>query len=198
MGAWFFEKLADPKEWQDINLTGAWRSFYPELLGTVLVKELENFKKNGLCSHFLKTSGKKKMQVKRVGVFPPESLNLGSRVLNKYPTGSSIELPRLLPLEVVFRFGIPAGSSFTQRLNFEYAKELGFSSVPSPGSQFEAPIIEFFTKLEDTDRFLTWEQALHYADLETPEFLELVAQSALVAAFLKKVFAGIGVELWGG
>jgi phosphoribosylaminoimidazole-succinocarboxamide synthase len=108
--------------------------------------------------------------------------------------------PALVPLEVVFRFGAPEGSSFLERLENRpgYAESFGFAEKPAAGDWFPYPVVEFFTKLEPTDRFLTREEALEIAALTPEELDELVATSLLVALRLKDIFASTGLELWDG
>jgi len=108
--------------------------------------------------------------------------------------------PALAPLEVVFRFGAPEGSSFLERLNSTpgYAEGFGFSKKPKAGEWFEFPVVEFFTKLEPTDRFLSKEEAREIAALSNEEMEELNAASLLVALRLKDIFAQTGLELWDG
>jgi phosphoribosylaminoimidazole-succinocarboxamide synthase len=108
--------------------------------------------------------------------------------------------PALVPLEVVFRFGAPEGSSFLERLETHkgYAESFGFTEKPRAGDRFPFPIVEFFTKLEPTDRFLTREEAREIAALNSEELDELVATTLLVALRLKDIFAATGLELWDG
>src|SRR6185369_10700177 len=82
---------------------------------------------------------------------------------------------RLIPLEVVFRFGMPAGSSLKQRLEQDpdYARTLGFDSVPVAETWFARPVLEFFTKLERKDRLLSLQEALTISQLSAREFATL-------------------------
>ena len=61
----------------------------------------------------------------------------------------------LVPLEIIFRFGVPNGSSLMKRVgNDEYLAELGLSTKPNFGDLFEEPVIEYSTKLRQlTDTF---------------------------------------------
>lgn len=110
----------------------------------------------------------------------------------------NIERPMLVPLEVVFRFGAPEGSSFFKRTNENYVHSLGLSKIPSPGEWFEKPIVEYFTKLEATDRFLTVEEAKHIAGLSEAEENSLRELSLLIACRIKDIFAELGLALWDG
>ena len=53
----------------------------------------------------------------------------------------------LVPLEIIFRFGVPNGSSLMKRVgNDAYLAELGLSTKPNFGDLFEEPVIEYSTK----------------------------------------------------
>lgn len=106
----------------------------------------------------------------------------------------------LVPLEVVFRFGAPEGSSFLERIDSTpgYAQSFGFPEKPAAGDLFPFPIVEFFTKLEPSDRFLTPEEAREVAALEPAELDALVALTLLTALRLKDLFSPLGLELWDG
>ena len=106
----------------------------------------------------------------------------------------------LVPLEVVFRFGIPAGSSLLKRLekNSNYARELGLPAVPKEGDFFSEPVVEFFTKLESTDRFLTEKEAQDVAGLSGLELAALKKITKDIAKNLYGIFQKMEVELWDG
>ena len=67
-----------------------------------------------------------------------------------------------------------------------------------PGRLFPYPIVEFFTKLEPSDRFLTREEALAVGGLSQAELDDLVALTSLLALKLRETFAALGLELWDG
>ncbi|MDZ7393880.1 MAG: phosphoribosylaminoimidazolesuccinocarboxamide synthase [candidate division KSB1 bacterium] len=83
----------------------------------------------------------------------------------------------LLPLEVIFRNALPAGSSVFKRLQQGKLtlEELGLCSMPEPGHKLERPILDVSTKLETTDRYLTWEEAQRTAGLSKQELEALMA-----------------------
>ncbi len=107
---------------------------------------------------------------------------------------------RLVPLEIVFRFGMPAGSSLKERLekNPDYARQLGLKSLPKEGDWLERPVIEFFTKLEPKDRLLSTQEAAHISGLNAFEFEYLTEMSFQAALALYILFAEKGIELWDG
>jgi phosphoribosylaminoimidazole-succinocarboxamide synthase len=95
--------------------------------------------------------------------------------------------PYLIPLEVVFRFEVGAGSSLTKR-HPEY---------PS-GHVFEKPYVEMFTKLEEKDRPLETAEALEMSGLTPDQYEEVRLKTALVAGILKTWFAQKGIKLIDG
>ncbi|MCC7531678.1 MAG: hypothetical protein IT342_24455 [Candidatus Melainabacteria bacterium] len=107
---------------------------------------------------------------------------------------------RLVPLEIVFRFGMPAGSSLKERLqkNPDYAKQLGLKVLPKEGDWLQRPVIEFFTKLEPKDRLLSTQEAAHISGLSAFEFEYLIEMSFQAALALYVLFAEKGIELWDG
>jgi len=106
---------------------------------------------------------------------------------------------RLIPLEIVFRFGMPGGSSLKERLEKDpsYADELGLKN-PQPGAMFDRPVIEFFTKLEPKDRLLSWQEAAVISGLTGEEFEAMVELALDTALALYTIFAERGIELWDG
>ncbi len=107
---------------------------------------------------------------------------------------------RLVPLEIVFRFGMPAGSSLKERLekNSDYARQLGLKKLPKEGDWLERPVLEFFTKLEPKDRLLSTQEAAHISGLNAFEFEYLTEMSYQAALALFVLFAEKGIELWDG
>jgi phosphoribosylaminoimidazole-succinocarboxamide synthase len=67
----------------------------------------------------------------------------------------------LIPLQVIFRNTLPPGSSVFRRLesNEISLASLGLSQPPEPGDALGTPVIEFTTKLEEIDRFVTEREA---------------------------------------
>lgn len=107
---------------------------------------------------------------------------------------------RLVPLEIVFRFGMPAGSSLKERIekNPDYARTLGLAAAPKEGEWLARPVIEFFTKLEPKDRLLTVQEAAHVSGLSGDEFESLCEMAYASALALFVLFAEHGIELWDG
>jgi phosphoribosylaminoimidazole-succinocarboxamide synthase len=116
------------------------------------------------------------------------------------PTPATTSERRLIPLEVVFRFGMVEGSSLQKKLeeNPKYIDALGLKTVPKMNEWFPHPVIEFFTKLEGKDRLLNWQEASLLANLTPNQFEWLVEGSMDIALALHVLFAESKLELWDG
>jgi len=81
----------------------------------------------------------------------------------------------LLPLEIIYRNGLPEGSSIFKRLaqGLVSPRELGLDHTPKPGEQLVQPIFDVSTKLEETDRYITWEEAQEIAGITYHELIDI-------------------------
>jgi len=78
-----------------------------------------------------------------------------------YSIYKNIKSNFLIPLEVIYRNYLPEGSSVFKRLENKSLnlKDLNLQSFPKPGKKLDKPIIEFSTKLEEKDRYITEKEA---------------------------------------
>jgi len=82
----------------------------------------------------------------------------------------------LIPLEVVFRNTVPVGSSLRKRGEpVDYG--LGMAEWPDDPVDLPEPVVEFSTKYEEQDRYLTREKANDIAGRASIEALESLALS---------------------
>jgi len=88
-------------------------------------------------------------------------------------------------LEIIFRFGVPKGSSLIKK---------GFEL----NSQFQTPLIEFTTKREAIDRELTHNEAKEIAKLTNQDFNRLILHVTEIATHLRDYFNDLGIKLWDG
>ncbi|MBA7480732.1 MAG: phosphoribosylaminoimidazolesuccinocarboxamide synthase [Spirochaeta sp.] len=94
----------------------------------------------------------------------------------------------LIGLEIIFRNGLPLGSSVfgnleraamisdraeSRRRQAEILKALGLDHLPQAGEMLPAPVMNYTTKLESGDRTLTAEEALFISGLEDDEFRKI-------------------------
>jgi phosphoribosylaminoimidazole-succinocarboxamide synthase len=120
------------------------------------------------------------MEVSLVNVYEPEAHVVQGKVEYDYSMYTLTLKNCLIPLEIIYRNGLPEGSSVFKRL--EQGKitlqDLGFDHTPKPGERFKKPIFDVSTKLEETDRYVTWEEAKKIAGLTN---IELIAVKAVLA-----------------
>ncbi|MEK6934744.1 MAG: phosphoribosylaminoimidazolesuccinocarboxamide synthase [Nanoarchaeota archaeon] len=91
----------------------------------------------------------------------------------------------LVPLEIIFRNGLPSGSSVFKRIDAAKREsdpkireeklrgiyqKLGVSSEPNPGDMLPRPVMTYTTKLEPGDRTLTDDEAYKISGLASAEF----------------------------
>lgn len=77
----------------------------------------------------------------------------------------------LIPLEIIYRNGLPKGSSVFRRLrnNKMSLDDFGLEKEPEPGQDLEKPIFDVSTKLEKKDRYVKWSEAKEIAGLNDSE-----------------------------
>lgn len=145
-------------------------------------KELE---KLGIKSHFRKLDSGNEMEVDIVRVLFPQKGELKPGMRNY-----------LVPLEIIFRNSLPDGSSVFKRLakNQTTLKQLGLEKTPEPGEKLAIPIMDVSTKLEPTDRYLTWEEAAEMACLNQEEIDDLKTKAMQINNFLTKKAKEINLE----
>lgn len=93
-----------------------------------------------------------------------------------------------IPLEVIFRMGVPRGSSLLKRFPGQYQEN----------QMFDRPMVEFTTKLERFDRPLTHGEAREIANLSETEWMNLLSTTEKIALTLKDIFSASGITLWDG
>jgi len=122
------------------------------------------------------------MEVGLVSVYKPETRIEDGKLVYDYSAYTPNLKNCLIPLEIIYRNGLPEGSSVFKRL--EQGKvtpqELGLDHYPKPGERLAKPIFDVSSKLEETDRYLTWDEAAKIAGL-TP------IETAAVKVVLSKV-----------
>ncbi len=101
----------------------------------------------------------------------------------------------LIPLEVIYRNKIPEGSSLLRRVASGEVKpeDFGLKEIKA-NMKLEKPIVDFSTKLEDVDRYLSHEEAKKISGLSDDEF-ELLKEIVLkVDKLITSEVAKIGLE----
>ena len=115
------------------------------------------------------------MEVSLVNVYKPKTTVDKGKIMRDYSVYTSKIKNCLIPLEIIYRNGLPEGSSVFKRL--EQGKitfrDLGLDQYPKPGEQLSKPIFDVSTKLEETDRYVTWAEAQKIAGLTDQELIDV-------------------------
>lgn len=167
LGAYFFEEL----EQQGI------RTHYKGLLEDNIPRRLNELK-----------NPSKFMLVDLFRVVNPENKNgIYNYNIFKNLTGNF-----LVPLEIIYRNTLPEGSSVFKRIQKGEVtfQDLGLNVQPVPGAVLKTPLVDFSTKLEITDRYITPIQAqkisnLHNTEMEAIHNLVLTIDDIISAEFKK-------------
>ncbi len=101
----------------------------------------------------------------------------------------------LIPLEVIYRNALPAGSSVFKRLKEGQTtlEELGLTEEPRPNDIMATPILDVSTKLEITDRYMSWDEAQNIAGLSAAELAQLKELTLTINRLITQEFTRIGL-----
>ena len=115
------------------------------------------------------------MEFHLVNVYKPEAYVDGGELKYDYSIFTLSLKNFLIPLEIIYRNGLPEGSSVFKRLEQGLVKleDLGLDHYPKPGERLAKPIFDVSTKLEEGDRYLKWQEAQRLAGLTDSEVEEI-------------------------
>jgi phosphoribosylaminoimidazole-succinocarboxamide synthase len=115
------------------------------------------------------------MEVALVNVFRPKTSAVNSKVVHDYSQYTASLKNCLIPLEIIYRNGLPEGSSVFKRLaqGKVTLQELGLDHPPQAGETLSKPLFDVSTKLEETDRYLTWVEAQKISGLTDQELADI-------------------------
>jgi len=115
------------------------------------------------------------MEINLVNVYRPKAVVKEGKLVYDYSVYTSSLRNCLIPLEIIYRNGLPEGSSVFKRLEqgLVTAKELGLDHCPKAGERLTKPIFDVSTKLEEKDRYVMWEGAKGLAGLTYGEIIEI-------------------------
>jgi phosphoribosylamine--glycine ligase len=198
LAAHLFRELAHPSSWKGFfrskdaeaflaSAPAKFENYLPELR-----RELESV---GMRSCFrgvyVGPSGESEgLLVERLAILPPREIKEEGKVRFDYRDVAENTPGALIPLEVVFRHALTDKSSFFERNPDTDLK---------PGHRFTAPLIECFTKLEPTDRFIATEaEARVVGRINEPTRVELEVRTTLLSLWLKRECALRELELIDG
>jgi phosphoribosylaminoimidazole-succinocarboxamide synthase len=152
--------------------------------------------KNGQTVSFEElTAPTSTMEVNIVNVYKPETRNVKGKVVYDYSCYTPNLKNCLIPLEIIYRNGLPEGSSVFKRLaqGKVTLKDLGLDHQPHPGERFTKPIFDVSTKLEEADRYVTWEEAKKIAGLTTQEVADVKAVLSKVNDAISRIASHAGL-----
>jgi phosphoribosylaminoimidazole-succinocarboxamide synthase len=141
--------------------------------------------KLGIESHFTKFEKPNRMGVKLVRVLHPGKDEITTETENY-----------LIPLEVIFRNSLPPGSSVFKAIESgeKTYRDFGLSHMPKPGEKLSKPLIDITTKLEVTDRRVSWEEAQEFSALTDSEVGRIKEIALKVNDFITARAAALGIE----
>lgn len=101
----------------------------------------------------------------------------------------------LIPLEVIYRNSLPEGSSVFKRLKEGKLKleDIGLREMPSPGTILKKPLLDVSTKLEATDRYISWEEAKELCALSEGELDKIKEITLLVNELITRETRRLGL-----
>ncbi len=136
------------------------------------------------------------MEVALVNVYKPQTSVTGGKVVNDYSQYTPALKNCLIPLEIIYRNGLPEGSSVFKRLTQGKItlQDLGLDHQPTPGETLAKPIFDVSTKLEETDRYITWTEAKKIAGLTDQELTDIKAVLLKADETINKAAANAGLK----
>jgi phosphoribosylaminoimidazole-succinocarboxamide synthase len=221
LAADFFDRIEKPETWKEFSRSSeAFALRKANRFGGIFNELGEELQSNGLRTHYLgvlenqpakmdvepkKISSAqapfRRMVVSQVSVVKPSLATVLGRTLPDYYPTRVAAPPRLIPLEVIFRFSCPEGSSLLDRIAKDpnYLASLGYPEAKvAPGVKWDFPVVELFTKLESTDRPVSLSEALAISGLSAAQLQEVLLKTAWIAALLKSWCSRAGLELADG
>ncbi len=229
LAADFFEKMEMPEIWRDYSKSsGALTLRKANRFGSIFNELGEELQTQGLRTHYLGVSESRAehlpgalpgvlkevprrlsqmtrpfrcLAVRQVSVVKPSWVSILGRTLPDYYLTRQSPAPRLVPLEVVFRFSCSEKSSLLERASKDptYLASLGFPELKAEvGAQWNFPVVELFTKLESSDRPVPLSEALAISGLSASQLQEVLLKTVWVAGLLQFWFSRAGLELADG
>ncbi len=221
LAADWFEKLEQAESWKEFSKSIPAQGLRKQnRFGSSFNEIGEELQEKGLRTHYLGAvagniesggltavptrdlkSPTRTLAVGQVSVVKPTLATVLGRSLPDYQATRLAPAPRLVPLEVVFRFSLPEGSSLFERVERDagYLASLGYADLQiKAGETWDFPILELFTKLESSDRPVPLTEALSIAGLTANQLQDLLFRTAWVASWLRWRSSLAGVELADG
>ena len=136
------------------------------------------------------------MEFNLVNVFRPKTYKENGKLRYDYSVFTPNLKNYLIPLEIMYRNGLPEGSSIFRRVEqgLITIEDLGLDHYPRPGERLSKPIFDVSTKLEEKDRYVTWEEAQKIAGLTYEEVEEVKALFLKVDEMITRIASKAGLD----
>ncbi len=131
------------------------------------------------------------MEIKLVRVLKPEKRNEHY----DYTIFKREKANFLIPLEIIYRNALPEGSSVFRRLERGEItlEQLGLDHYPKPNERLEKPILDVSTKLEDRDRYISWDEAKDISGLSDEELEKIKNITLKIDEIITKEVKKVGI-----
>ncbi|HKK83397.1 MAG TPA: phosphoribosylaminoimidazolesuccinocarboxamide synthase [Atribacterota bacterium] len=102
----------------------------------------------------------------------------------------------LIPLEIIYRNALPLGSSVFKRLQEGKLRleDLGLKKMPEEGIQLSRPYLDVSTKLEASDRYLSWQEAQQISQLSDQKIGEMNAITLRINQMISEEAQKVGLK----
>ena len=136
------------------------------------------------------------MEISLVNVLKPKTYVENGKLEYDYSVFTPSLKNYLIPLEIIYRNGLPEGSSVFKRLEqgLITIKSLGLDHYPKAGEKLKKPIFDVSTKLEEGDRYVSWVEAQKIAGLTDGEVDRVKALLLKVDETITQMAAKAGLE----
>lgn len=200
MGKSFFKFLGEASSWENLFSSEVIKKRFSKNYLEILSQSdlYKKYLQEGLNHHAVlgvDDFHSPHMSVKNVSIIRPPFDG------KDYHYGAYLDKPvnALVPLEVIFRLGLPKGNSLSKRLGTDLSlwRKFGFDEIPETGL-LDIPVIDFSTKLERGDRYLSYEEAQLISGMTGNEWGSLQQMTHLIALNLFRFHSEMGLELWDG
>jgi len=135
------------------------------------------------------------MEISLVNVYKPKAYVESGKLKYDYSVYTPELKNYLIPLEIIYRNGLPEGSSVFKRLEqgLVTLEELGLDHYPRAGERLKKPIFDVSTKLEEGDRYVSWAEAERIAGLTDEELAEVKGLLLRVDETITEIAARAGL-----
>jgi phosphoribosylaminoimidazole-succinocarboxamide synthase len=135
------------------------------------------------------------MEINLVNVYRPKAYVQNGKLKYDYGVYTPKLRNFLIPLEIIYRNGLPEGSSVFKRLEQGLIKieDLDLDHFPKVGERLKKPIFDVSTKLEEGDRYVSWAEAQRIAGLTDGEMDEVKSLLLKVDEVITQLAARAGL-----